>query len=126
MSRPPAPPGGRPRAIAALLLWPVFFLLILSGPIVMFVGVQHLYEAHRPIKCGGKVMPQGGPYTCFTGYGPRDYDDLVHERHDNAEQAPYMLALGALAVVIGVPGIRRASRYLGRIQRWAASTDWSE
>jgi hypothetical protein len=123
VSRPPAPPGGRPRAIAALLLWPIFGLLIAFGPIVMFVGAQHLYEAHRPIKCGGKVMSQDGPYTCFTGYGPRGYDDLVRERHDRAEQAPYMLAFGALAVVIGVLGIRRATRYLGRIQRWAASID---
>lgn len=125
MSRPPAPPGGRPRAIVVALLWAVFCILIVSGPIVMFVGVQGLYEAHRPIRCGGKVMPQDGPYMCFTGNGPSDYNDLVRERHDRAEQAPYMLAFGTLALVIGVPGIRRASRYMGRIQRWATSTDGS-
>ena len=119
MSRPPAPPGGRPRAIAVLLLWPTFGAMIAIGLIMMFVGVQSLYDdaAHRPIKCGGKVMHQDGPYMCFTGYGPRTYDDLVRERHDQVERAPYILAFGTLAVAIGVPGIRRATRYLGRIQR---------
>ncbi|MFB4299718.1 hypothetical protein [Actinomadura sp. NTSP31] len=123
MPRPPAPPGGRPRAIAALLLWMLFCALIPVGPIVMFVGAKNLYDAHRPIKCGGKVMPEDGPYTCFTGYGARGYHDLVRDRHDRAEQAPYLLASGALALAIGVPGIRRTSRYLGRIQRWATSHD---
>ncbi|MDL4816923.1 hypothetical protein [Actinomadura opuntiae] len=104
-----------------MLLWLAFSALILFGPIVVFVGAKSLYDAHRPIKCGGKVMHPDGPYTCFTGYGPRGYDDLVRERHDRAEQAPYLLACGTLAVAIGVPGIRRASRYLGNIQRWATS-----
>ncbi|RAY14581.1 hypothetical protein DPM19_12470 [Actinomadura craniellae] len=109
-----------------MLLWPIFGALIAVGPIVMFVGAQNLHAAHRPIKCGDKVMSQDGPYTCFTGYGPRDYDDLVRERHDRAEQAPYMLTFGALAVAIGVFGIRRATRHLGRIQRWATSSGQNE
>ncbi|MFC6881676.1 hypothetical protein [Actinomadura yumaensis] len=115
--RPAAPPGGRPKAIAALLLWPTFFLLIGFGLIVMFVGAQGIYAAHRPIKCGGKVVPEHGPYTCFTGYGPRTYSDLARERRDREERAPYFLAFGALAVAVGVPGVRRTTRYLGRIQR---------
>ncbi|GAA3923489.1 hypothetical protein GCM10023085_00850 [Actinomadura viridis] len=117
--RPPAPPGGRPKAIAALLLWPVFFSLIAFGPIMMFVGAQDLYRhaADRPIECGGEVMPERGPHMCSTGHGPRTYGDLVRERREDAGRAPYFLAFGALAVGIGVPGIRRATRHLARVQR---------
>ncbi|MFB4318139.1 hypothetical protein [Actinomadura sp. 21ATH] len=126
MSRPSAPPGGRPRAIAALLLSAFFFLLIGCGAMMVFIAARDIYVADRPIKCGGEVVPPDGPYMCFGGYGPRDYDDLVQERRDGAERAPYMLAFGVLVVVIGVPGFRRATRYVGRVQRWAISGVWTE
>lgn len=126
MSRPPAPPGGRPRAIAALLLSAFFFLLIVGGAITVFTGANSLREADQPIKCGGEVMPPDGSYTCFGGYGPRSYEGLVRERREKVERAPYMLAFGTLAVVIGVPGLRRATRYVGRVQRWATTGEWTE
>ncbi|TMR35322.1 hypothetical protein ETD96_23455 [Actinomadura geliboluensis] len=126
MPRPPAPPGGRPRAIAALLLSAFFFLLIGCGATMVFIGAHDLYVADRPIKCGGEVMNPDGPYTCFTGHGPRNYSDLVRERRAGQDRAPYMLAFGALAVVIGVPALRRALRYVGRVQRWTTSGEWTE
>ncbi|MBO2446226.1 hypothetical protein J4573_03935 [Actinomadura barringtoniae] len=115
-TRPPPPPGGRPRAVAALLLWPVFLLLIGAAAVMIFVGVQDLYEAGRPVTCGGKAMPEDSPYMCLTGNGPRTRDDLERERDEQTEQAPYMLAFGVVAAVVGVPGIRRATRHLGRVQ----------
>ncbi|SNT53321.1 hypothetical protein SAMN05443665_104017 [Actinomadura meyerae] len=126
MTRPPPPPGGRPRAIAALLLSAFFFLLIGCGAVMVFIGVHDLYVAGRPIKCGGKVMDPDGPYMCFTGHGPRDYGDLVRERRAGQDRAPYMLAFGALTVAIGVPGFKRALRYVGRVQRWAITGEWTE
>ncbi|WP_182844694.1 hypothetical protein [Actinomadura kijaniata] len=111
----PAPPGGRPRAIAALLLWPVFCMLIFFGLLMVLVGVQGLHQAHRPVGCGGEAMPDDGRFTCFTGYGPARATTSCGRGGSGGSGRRTCWRLGPSACpACGAP---RATRHLGRVQR---------
>jgi len=97
-----------------MLLWPVLFAVIAAGLLMVFAGIHDLVASDDPIRCGHKEMPEGGSFTCFTEHGPRTRDDLVRERDAQRERAPYLLAFGVVAVVIGAPGIWRVTRQVGR------------
>jgi hypothetical protein len=96
---------------AAILVWPVAFLLVLGGLLAVGVGVFQLVTADEPIKCGDEVMPNDDRYWCLGG-GPSTYEAKAENKREGVEQAPYVIAIGASAVLVSVLGMVGSRRYL--------------